>query len=275
MKIHAVDAVDNVSNAKSLEKSYGESIVTRAVHLPYRRRRAIGLRKRFRILHKCGFRCYYCGKSARRAELEVDHIHALARGGTEDEANLVAACFKCNRGKADGPSVEAGEDLGPCSVRSFIEACTVPGRDTPRRIYARFVEWVELAKLAPMSQTAFGRKLTELGHLETRSSGSRYRPFFLKPREQRSTTPSLVLDGRVRYYLHGDVAENDPTLIFCVKCDTFEERAHFTSKTHSAFSPDTDLERFERSRVLFYARPTKSLRNYHRPAGAPNIFEEA
>jgi hypothetical protein len=237
------------------------------------RRKPIGLRKRFKILRKHGFRCYYCGKSARHAELEIDHIVARSRGGTDDEKNLVPACFKCNRGKADGPSVE-NEERENCPVTIFVEACTVPGRAAPSAIYARFVEWVELAKLQPLSQTAFGRRLTELGHKEQKSSGVRYRPLALKPRERKLVLVPPTPMHLKRYYFHGDVTEHNADLIFCHKCDSSEPRSHFTPDRHVAFSTDTDLERLEWQRVIFRNRPKGRLCDYVRPAGAANIFEE-
>jgi hypothetical protein len=41
----------------------------------------------------------YCGASAPNTSLEVDHVVALVDGGTNDEGNLVTACYACNRGK--------------------------------------------------------------------------------------------------------------------------------------------------------------------------------
>lgn len=57
---------------------------------------------RFSVLERCGFRCVYCGASAKDgATLEVDHVIPVAKGGDNDPANLEAACFACNRGKRD------------------------------------------------------------------------------------------------------------------------------------------------------------------------------
>lgn len=63
----------------------------------------IGLRKRFRILNRDGFRCRYCGTSAGSDALEVDHVVARSAGGSDDDANLVTSCFPCNRGKRMDP----------------------------------------------------------------------------------------------------------------------------------------------------------------------------
>lgn len=65
------------------------------------RRRKISDGKRFRILKRSGFRCVYCGAKAGEVELEIDHVHPVALGGTDAEHNLVAACQRCNGGKSD------------------------------------------------------------------------------------------------------------------------------------------------------------------------------
>lgn len=56
---------------------------------------------RFRILKRDGYRCQLCGRTAKDHDvvLEVDHIIARARGGTDDDGNRWTLCFACNRGK--------------------------------------------------------------------------------------------------------------------------------------------------------------------------------
>lgn len=51
-------------------------------------------------LERDGYLCRRCGGPATQA----DHVVALAKGGTNDVSNLVAACRRCNhlRGSADG-----------------------------------------------------------------------------------------------------------------------------------------------------------------------------
>jgi hypothetical protein len=56
---------------------------------------------RFRVLQRDGFRCQYCGRSARDgATLHLDHIVPFAAGGATHESNLITACEACNLGKA-------------------------------------------------------------------------------------------------------------------------------------------------------------------------------
>ncbi|MCF8091554.1 MAG: HNH endonuclease [Desulfotignum sp.] len=43
--------------------------------------------------------CHYCGKSFLPAELTMDHIIPLARGGRSEKFNLVPCCKSCNTKK--------------------------------------------------------------------------------------------------------------------------------------------------------------------------------
>ena len=56
-------------------------------------------RIRWMILQRDDFTCRYCGVSAPTAHLEIDHVLSLQDGGTDDPANLITACYSCNRGK--------------------------------------------------------------------------------------------------------------------------------------------------------------------------------
>lgn len=61
--------------------------------------RGIRPSRRFSVLERDGFRCVYCGASAKDARLTVDHRIAVANGGTDALDNLVTACEECNLGK--------------------------------------------------------------------------------------------------------------------------------------------------------------------------------
>jgi 5-methylcytosine-specific restriction protein A len=43
--------------------------------------------------------CHYCGKKFRAADLTMDHVVPLARGGQSHKGNLVPACKECNAKK--------------------------------------------------------------------------------------------------------------------------------------------------------------------------------
>lgn len=59
----------------------------------------ISKKLRFEVFKRDQFQCLYCGRNPPVVVLEVDHIHPVSLGGTDDEFNLVTACFDCNRGK--------------------------------------------------------------------------------------------------------------------------------------------------------------------------------
>ena len=44
-------------------------------------------------------RCYYCGKKFPPAELTMDHIVAISRGGKSSRGNVVPSCKSCNNDK--------------------------------------------------------------------------------------------------------------------------------------------------------------------------------
>jgi hypothetical protein len=59
---------------------------------------------RVRILERDGRTCRYCGEPA----TSVDHVMPYARGGSDDDGNLVAACYWCNTTKGCRTPDEAG-----------------------------------------------------------------------------------------------------------------------------------------------------------------------
>jgi hypothetical protein len=54
---------------------------------------------RFEVLKRDKFTCQYCGAKAPDVLLNVDHVHAVAKGGGNDLLNLITACWPCNAGK--------------------------------------------------------------------------------------------------------------------------------------------------------------------------------
>lgn len=59
---------------------------------------------RFEVLKRDGYRCRYCGNTpADGVLLHVDHIVAVAEGGSNELSNLATACLPCNLGKGKKP----------------------------------------------------------------------------------------------------------------------------------------------------------------------------
>lgn len=63
------------------------------------RRKAISTKSRFDVFKRDRFTCQYCGAHPPGVLLHVDHILAVASGGTNELHNLVTACEPCNLGK--------------------------------------------------------------------------------------------------------------------------------------------------------------------------------
>jgi 5-methylcytosine-specific restriction endonuclease McrA len=56
-------------------------------------------------------RCQYCGRVFAQAELNLDHVVPLSRGGTSSWENVVCACIPCNSRKGNRTPHEAGMQL--------------------------------------------------------------------------------------------------------------------------------------------------------------------
>ena len=55
--------------------------------------------------------CYYCGSKVGYANLTMDHVIPLARGGRSTKDNLVPSCKQCNTKKKGSLPVEWEEYL--------------------------------------------------------------------------------------------------------------------------------------------------------------------
>ncbi len=64
-------------------------------------RDALSLKIRWDVLKRDHYACVKCAARPPDVELEVDHIIAVARGGTNDLSNLQTLCRPCNQGKKD------------------------------------------------------------------------------------------------------------------------------------------------------------------------------
>lgn len=73
-------------------------------------RKPVSKRLRYEILRRDNHTCRYCGATAPDTTITVDHVVPVALGGSNEPANLVAACVDCNAGKTstspDDPLVE-------------------------------------------------------------------------------------------------------------------------------------------------------------------------
>lgn len=69
-------------------------------------RQIISCEQRFSVFERDGFRCVYCGRSAKDGQylsvaFHADHLYPHAQGGMDADDNLVTACSDCNIGKSE------------------------------------------------------------------------------------------------------------------------------------------------------------------------------
>lgn len=55
---------------------------------------------RLQVYEKCHGHCGYCGCELEYKNMQVDHMHPLRRGGTDDFENLLPSCKSCNHYKS-------------------------------------------------------------------------------------------------------------------------------------------------------------------------------
>lgn len=82
---------------------------------------------KLKVFKRDRFTCTYCGVSGADAELHVDHIIPVSKGGSNNIYNLTTACSRCNLQKADKiihrpPSKEAPKTFRlKCPESSLLE----------------------------------------------------------------------------------------------------------------------------------------------------------
>lgn len=78
----------------------------------------VSKRTRYEVLRRDGHRCRYCGSGPDTSALTIDHVVPVSLGGSDDPANLVAACKDCNAGKASSnPDAEAVAQVADDAMR--------------------------------------------------------------------------------------------------------------------------------------------------------------
>jgi hypothetical protein len=63
-------------------------------------RRALNKHLRVQVLARDGYRCLMCGRTSEAVALEIDHVLAVADGGSDEISNLATLCKDCNLGKS-------------------------------------------------------------------------------------------------------------------------------------------------------------------------------
>lgn len=63
------------------------------------KRKSLSKKTRFEVFKRDSFTCQYCGAHPPSVILHIDHILAVASGGTNSIDNLITSCQPCNLGK--------------------------------------------------------------------------------------------------------------------------------------------------------------------------------
>lgn len=107
--------VDETRPFRSENLEYAAPVVIRLVryvHVPRRFRRQV---TNTFLFARDDYRCQYCGRAndelGYRESLTRDHVVPLSRGGGNGWTNVVTACSRCNRAKADRLPSECGMTL--------------------------------------------------------------------------------------------------------------------------------------------------------------------
>lgn len=115
------------------------------------KRKGLSKRVRFEIFKRDGFKCRYCGVTAVGEQLTVDHVVAVANGGTDAPENLVTCCASCNGGKSAVPIDQRRFDSGQTAeavrehaeqVKEYLEAAKELA-DAKRAVAVWFVQEFE------------------------------------------------------------------------------------------------------------------------------------
>lgn len=87
-------------------------------------------------------RCQYCGRRFPTAELSLDHVMPLSRGGLSSWENIVCACLPCNVRKGNRLPDEAGMSLRRIPVKPKPSPL---GLLSPHRIRPEWKNFLDMA----------------------------------------------------------------------------------------------------------------------------------
>ena len=117
------------------------------------------------VFERDNYTCQYCGRSYEEADLEIEHIIPISKGGNNDIRNLATACRACNRAKGTkilsiGELKEIAEKVN--SSLEFLISLASEASDTQTRsekltlyltpeLIARLRAWCDLKGISAVS----------------------------------------------------------------------------------------------------------------------------
>lgn len=91
--------------------------------------------KRLAIYLRDGLCCAYCGATVENGtSLSLDHLTPASKGGTNDAANLVTCCSKCNSSRQDRPVATFAEAVAGYTLEPVAEILKRIRRNTRRHL---------------------------------------------------------------------------------------------------------------------------------------------
>jgi len=128
--------------------------------LEYQRGTLFGFEIREFVLEKWNYRCAYCGKDS--VPLEIEHIVARSKGGSDRVDNLSLACRPCNQKKGNS-SVEDFLKSKPKVLKALHDQLKAPLKDAAAVNATRYKICENLSKIRPTrtatgAQTKFNRQ---------------------------------------------------------------------------------------------------------------------
>lgn len=96
---------------------------------------------RMNVLVRDGFRCQYCQCRLNMSDLTFDHVIPRSQGGPTNFGNIVAACFDCNKRKANKLAMRPIREPVSPDPREMARLRPVRKSDIP----ASWVPWLESA----------------------------------------------------------------------------------------------------------------------------------
>lgn len=92
--LRQADVLETVVSAREADGTIAKAVARKC-------ERQIDKNVTWRVFKRDGYRCRYCGNDS--VPLTVDHLVLWEDGGISTEANMVAACSKCNKVRGNTP----------------------------------------------------------------------------------------------------------------------------------------------------------------------------
>lgn len=88
------------------------------------KRKKISKTERIDIYNKTNGHCAYCGIEIDVADMQIDHVFPINRGGLDEKENMLPACRSCNHYKSTYGIEEFREEIGLWHERLMRDSVT-------------------------------------------------------------------------------------------------------------------------------------------------------